>query len=139
MLSNHSSPAVHYWAGRYRESAWLMGPRGYLKAKLRNWIPYALDNDIYACWSQGQEWNADDYFRVMDMVKMEGHKPMWCTVPDAMEDRDETLRRWDKYSDRISAYGWPMAIVAQDGMSVKDLPCEASVVFVGFSSKWKWR
>lgn len=102
-------------------------------------MPYALDNDIYACWSQDQTWSEDDYFKGLDQIVMEKHQPMWAAVPDAIGDRDTTLKRWDKYADRISKYNWPMAIVVQDGMTTNDIPNEADMIFVGGSTEWKWR
>jgi len=139
MPSNHSSPAIHYWAGKFGEVAWLFGPKAVGKTKLRHWIPYALDNDVYCSWEQGAEWRDGDYFKGMDRIRLEGQKPMWCAVPDSVGDRDETLRRWDRYADRVAEYGWPLAFVAQDGMSLEDIPKESAVVFVGGSTKWKWR
>ena len=139
MLSNHSSPVIHYWAGRYKESAWLMGPRGYWKTKLRRWMPYALDKDVYACWTQKEEWDEDEYFKALDRIALEGQKPMWVAVPDAIGNRGLTLKRWEKYADRISRYKWPMTMVVQDGMTLGDIPSEVDMIFVGGTTEWKWR
>ena len=53
--------------------------------------------------------------------------------------RAETLRRWKSYSPIAMKYGWPLAFAVQDGMIPKDVPDDASVVFVGGSTKWKWQ
>ena len=140
MPSNHSSPVVHYWAGRYPKSvAWLMGPKGYGKTKLREWLPYALDNDVYGAWSENREWDADGYFNGLDSIRLNRQQPMWAAVPDSVGDRDKTLAMWEQYSDRVGEYGWPLAFVVQDGMTLDDIPERAEIVFVGGTTTWKWR
>jgi hypothetical protein len=138
MPSNHSSPAIHYWAGRYREIAWLIGPKSFGKAKLRKWIPYALDNDVFSAFTEKKPWDEYKYFKGLDRARMEAQKPMWAAVPDAVADRKQTLNLWDKYAARVASYGWPLAFVVQDGMTLNDIPQEASIVFVGGSTKFKW-
>jgi hypothetical protein len=64
---------------------------------------------------------------------------MWVVVPDWVADRDETLRLWDKHAPALINYGMSLAFVAQDGMTVDDVPKEADVLFIGGSTEWKWR
>jgi hypothetical protein len=64
---------------------------------------------------------------------------MWVVVPDSIGDRDETLRLWDIHAAALQAFGVPLAMAVQDGMSPADVPKEASIVFVGGSTSWKWR
>jgi hypothetical protein len=46
MVANHSSPQLHYWAGKYPgKLGWLMGPASW-KTPFA-WLPYALDNDAW--------------------------------------------------------------------------------------------
>ena len=138
MLGNHSSPIFHYWAGKYPDKmGWLVGPSGQTKTRLREWIPYALDNDVYADWDNGREWSEDGYYRFLDWVSVQKFAPLWAAVPDAIGDRGKTLEKWVRHSDRVRAYGWPVAFVVQDGMTPKDVP-PCDVIFIGGTFRWKW-
>ncbi len=141
MPSNNSAAIVHYWAGLYPgRIGWLIGPTGMMKTKLREWIPFALDNDAFSAWTKGTPWNEGMWVSMMDTLKHDttkGLEPRWVLVPDVVADRDATLRNWDKYSVKAAQFGWPLAIAVQDGMTPEDLPDDC-VVFVGGTTKWKW-
>jgi len=139
MPSNHSSPAIHYWAGRYGEVAWLMGPKGFPKCRLRHWLPYALDNDVYGAWAEKRKWDEVEYFEGLDRIKMHQQQPMWAAVPDSVGDKGTTLEMWERYSEKVGEYGWPLTFVVQDGMTIEDIPTDADVIFVGGTTTWKWR
>ena len=140
MLGNHSSPPIHYWAGKYpNRIGWLVGPSAMTKTKLREWMPYALDNDAFTAWENGSEWEEKAYFTFLDWVATQKIKPLWAAVPDVVTDKDGTLHNWKKYAPRLKNYGWPLAFVAQDGMNPSDVPDEAALVFIGGSYEWKWR
>lgn len=143
MPGNHSSPLIHYWAGKYGEVGWLVSPKLSNKTRIRPWIPYALDNDIFVTWSEGKPWSERLFFEGLDRVRLEatreGCRPRWVAVPDRVADRRATLEQWDHYAPRVAAYGWPLAFVVQDGMTPRDIPGGADVVFVGGSTEWKWR
>ena len=139
MPSNNSSAIVHYWAGRYPgRIGWLTGPSGMQKTKLREWIPFALDNDAFSAWTKGTVWNESMWMSMLDTLRHDTEfTPRWVLVPDVVADRDATLRQWDKYSPFVEQFGWDMAFAVQDGMSVGDVPDDC-VVFVGGTTKWKW-
>jgi hypothetical protein len=99
--------------------------------------PWALDNGVFGAWATGREWNPRPFY---DFLEKYGFlKPRWVAVPDWVADRDETLRRWDVHAPRLIGYGIPLAMVVQDGMTPADVPEEATIVFVGGSTEWKWR
>ena len=140
MLGNHSSPPVHFWAGRYpNKIGWLVGPSGMTKTKVRKWMPYALDNDAFSAWDKGTAWDEDAYFKFLEWAAGQEYQPLWAAIPDVVTDPDATFRNWEKYAPRVEQYGWPLAFVAQDGMTPDDVPASASIVFIGGSYKWKWR
>jgi hypothetical protein len=64
--------------------------------------------------------------------------PLWALVPDVVADKTGTLEAWEKYSPEILSRGWPMGFAVQDGMVASDVPENASVVFVGGTTQWKW-
>lgn len=99
---------------------------------------YAIDNGVFGAWSSGREWSAEPLFGLLETIG-QGRQPMWTVVPDAIGDKDETLRMWEKYSEAISLFDSPLAFAAQDGMTPDDVPESADIVFMGGSTEWKWR
>jgi len=139
MLGNHSSPLLHYWAGKYPgQVGWLIGPSGRHKTKLRQWIPYACDNDAFTAWQNKTAWSESDYFEFLEWTAKQEHKPLWVTVPDVVADKGRTLENWDKYAPRCREFGHDLAFVMQDGMTPDDVPSDADLVFIGGTFRWKW-
>jgi hypothetical protein len=140
MPANNSSPVVHYWAGKYPSKiGWLCGPSSIGKTKLRNWIPFALDNDAFSAWDKGVEWSERAYFSMLDHVAKLRANPIWALVPDVVADKQATIKKWHDYAPRVRKYGWPLAFAAQDGMTPADVPVDADVVFIGGTTDWKWK
>lgn len=138
MPSNNRGMLVGWLAGRFPgRIAHLYSPGG--MAQLYNWMPFALDNGRFAVWAAGKPWDESAWLGMLDRVVGSGHRPLWLLVPDAVGDRDETLREWDRWCVRLQQYGWPLAIAVQNGMTQDDVPSEASVVFVGGTTEWKRR
>jgi hypothetical protein len=138
MPSNNGYGLVHYLAGKYPGTiGWLMSPDGYRTP--RPWLPFALDNGQFASWSKKREWPEDDFFNMLDRCKLQPLKPRFVVVPDEVADREATIYLWHQYEKALRRYGWPLAFAVQDGMSLRDIPKSADVVFIGGSTKWKWR
>lgn len=130
---------VHYLAGRHpNRIGWLVGPSARRKTKLRPWIPYALDNDAFSAWAKGTPWDVGAWRSLLEWAKRSGHAPRWVLVPDVVADKAATLANWKQYAPEAKAYGWPLAIAVQDGMTPADIPADASVIFVGGTTLWKW-
>lgn len=136
MPANNRGMQIGYLAGRFPGRIGHLYSIGGLSS-LYSFMPFALDNGRYPCWANGTPWSEDAYLGMLDRVVEMGGKPLWVLVPDVVADRDGTLREWDKWCHRISAFGWPLAFAVQDGMEADDVPSEASVVFVGGSTEWK--
>jgi hypothetical protein len=63
---------------------------------------------------------------------------LFVVVPDLLCDAVATLERFRWWAWRIKAGGWPVALVAQDGLeSLRRWPCEYDALFVGGSTQWK--
>lgn len=140
MPSNNSSPILHYWAGRHPgKIGWLISPKHYRYGKFKPWIPYACDNDAYTAHTLKEPWSEERFFEMLEFCKRFPAKPIWVAVPDVVGNRQMTLENWRTYAPRIQAYGWPLAFVVQDGMTIQDIPGEATILFVGGSTRWKWR
>jgi hypothetical protein len=103
----------------------------------RQGIPWALDNGVFGAFTTGRVWSEEPFYEFLD--EYAAWKPMWCVVPDSVGNRDETLRMWDHHAPALQAFGVPLAMAVQDGMMPSDVPKEASIVFVGGTTSWKWR
>lgn len=94
---------------------------------------YALDNGRFIATTQNKPWDEAAYLRLVEQF---GADALWVLVPDVVADRDATLREWDLWAPRLG--GLRLAIAVQDGMTPADIPSEASTIFVGGSTAWKW-
>lgn len=103
----------------------------------RQGIPWALDNGVFGAFTTGRVWSEEPFYEFLD--EYAAWKPLWCVVPDSVGNRDETLRMWDHHAPALQAFGVPLAMAVQDGMTPTDVPKEASIVFVGGTTSWKWR
>lgn len=137
MPSNSSSLQIGYLAGRHPgRIGWLL-PTG----DWRNppeWMPYALDNGAFGAFTRGEPWQHGPFMELVRRAAEHQDPPRWVVVPDVVADRDATLRQWDEWAPRLMPLGWPLAFAVQDGMTARDVPAEAEVIFVGGSTKWKW-
>lgn len=138
MPADNTGIIVGWLAGRFPgRIGHLYGPRkGRNPTGPFSFIPYALDNGAFA---GGEDWQESDWLRLLKWAKMSGQRPIWMIVPDVVGDRIRTIRKWNIYYPRLAEYGWPLAFAVQDGMTVDDVPCGASVIFVGGTTAWKWR
>lgn len=138
MPANNRGIVVGWLAGRFENRiGHLYSPGGLTRTY--PFIPFALDNGRFPCWTAGKRWDEAAFLGLLDRVQNGGHKPRWVLVPDVVADRDGTLREWDHWCTRLQRYGWPLAFAAQDGMEPEDVPAEAAVVFIGGSTAWKRR
>lgn len=105
-------------------------------------LPYVLDNGRYSAWNKGKKWDENLYIKLLDRAKCADYSPLWIAVPDYVADADGTFREWDRWNKPLSRLGWPLALVVQDGMTVeqvKSVRPQPEVIFVGGTTKWKWR
>lgn len=62
----------------------------------------------------------------------------FVTAPDAVGDAYQTLKQWPFWRDVIRGAGFPPAFVAQDGVTVTDVPWpEIATLFIGGHTEWK--
>lgn len=134
MLANNTGIRVGYLAGRFPGLIGHLFSPGAQRGPFP-FCPYALDNGVFA---KGSDWSVEPWIKMLDWARISGQEPLWNLVPDSVGDRDATLRKWDEFSPIARRYGWPLAFAVQDGMTESDVPAEASVVFVGGSTEWKW-
>lgn len=111
------------------------------------WLPYALDNGAFSCWSQRAKtfddarWASTErrWHHLIVWAQSAPLKPLWAIVPDVPGNAERTLERWWEFAPGLTTM--PRALAVQDGMTpedVKALEIQPDVVAVGGSTEWKW-
>lgn len=92
---------------------------------------WAMDNGAYSGF---------DACAFMDMLRAFMGRPgcRFVTAPDVVADAWATLELWPFWSQVIRGVGFVPALVAQDGLTVPDVPwTEVGALFIGGSTEWK--
>lgn len=93
--------------------------------------PWAIDNGAFS------QFDERAFVRLLDRLSGKAGC-LFAAVPDAVADPAETLRRFRRWAPRVSAAGFPLAFVLQDGARSRDVPWGGvASVFVGGSTAWK--
>jgi hypothetical protein len=92
---------------------------------------WAMDNYCYS------GFDADAFVRMLE--RFYGRKGCrFVSAPDVVADAHQTLAQWPFWSRLIRGVGFVPALVAQDGLTVSDVPWkELSALFIGGSTEWK--
>lgn len=129
-LFQHADPdggAIHRGAGR------LLTPRhtSSIEKTCQLGIPWAADNDCF----QGLDEIA--YRKMLDRIEgLPGCR--FVTVPDVVGDAAATLACFDEWADELEERGFPLGLVAQDGLTVDDVPWDRiAALFIGGTTEWK--
>lgn len=139
LLCGQSNRVWHYLAGRCPGKVGvLVSPSYFDKVPIDDWMPCALDNDAFGAWVHGKTWDLQAWLAMLSSIATRRIRPIWATVPDVVANRDETLRLWSVHAESVLCRGWDAAFVVQDGMSPRDVPTQASVVFIGGTDGWKF-
>ncbi len=139
MLLGRPCRLWNYLAGQYPGSVGVLtSPSRMTKVPLDEWMPFALDNDAYAAWRDNKPWDVQAWRDMLQRIRLKHLSPMWAAVPDVVGDREATILKWSVYADEIMERGWKTAFCVQDGMTHKDVPRQADVVFVGGTDGWKF-
>lgn len=115
---------------------WIMTPHDMRYPDIR--IPYVFDNGVWSDHINDRDFDERKFWDKLNQT-VRRQKPVWVVTPDKVADRDETLRRWDRYAPILIQANIPMFMAVQDGMKPDDVPSEATGIFVGGSTEWKWR
>lgn len=127
MPANNASGICHYFAGKYPgKIGMLYTPFSYRVPAY--YMPYAIDNGCFTRWDEGE------FYTLMKKVGLLKDKPLFVCVPDVVVDAEATNKLWYEHHNNIK---FKKAFVVQDGHEPKDVPKEASAVFVGGSTEWK--
>jgi len=95
---------------------------------------WAADNGCF-----GKGYPGDDGYLAW-LRKHAEHAPrcVFATAPDVVGDAAATLERSEPFYEPIRALGYPVALVAQDGLTVDATPWDQiDALFIGGSTEWK--
>lgn len=94
-------------------------------------IPWAADNGAYTGLDEAA------WLRMINGISgVPGC--LFATVPDSVGSADETSELWSKWAPTVIGAGLPAAWVAQDGADDADIPDDASAVFIGGTTEFKF-
>jgi len=95
--------------------------------------PWAVDNSAF------KRFNERKYLRLLDnchRLRLRGC--LFVTAPDVVGDAEQTIRLFEVWESRLRRYGYPVAFVAQDGLTVSTTPWgRFDVLFIGGTTKFK--
>lgn len=107
----------------------LSSPRRYY-TNIEGWR-WAADNDAYSKWDAGR------YRQMLDGI----HGLPGClfvTAPDVVGDAKATLALFEEWYDELVACWQPIALVAQDGLTVDQVPWQRiDALFIGGTTEFK--
>jgi hypothetical protein len=111
----------------------LLSPRQFARAAdtAETGIPWAADNDCF----QGLDPVA--YTRMLTAIHgLPGG--LFVTVPDVVGDAQATLDLFDVWAERVRGTGLPVALVAQNGLTIFNAPWDRfDALFIGGTTEWK--
>lgn len=126
----------------------------YLSGVVRPDMPAMLTPRMGQLPPDGQPWAADNarfggsyaytdakYLAWLERMAPYRDRCLFATAPDVVGDARATLALSEPMFPRIRALGYPVALVAQDGLEYETVPWDSfDALFVGGSTEWKlWR
>lgn len=77
------------------------------------------------------------FFEWLEEMQPNRQSCLFAACPDVVCDAVATLDRFRWYAWRIKALGYPVALVAQDGVESLRWPPHFDALFIGGSTEWK--
>jgi hypothetical protein len=95
-------------------------------------IPVAIDNGGFS------RQDPKAFRRLLEKCRTHWKRILWCSVPDVVGDARRTLEVFEHWVAEIGSFGFPIALVAQDGIENLEIPWDMlDAVFVGGTTEWK--
>lgn len=131
LTSAASSPVIRD-AMRAGEIGLLITPAD--RRKPAGYPVWAADN---GCFGKGYPGDAG-YLTWLDELSPHVDRCLFAVAPDVVGDHEATLARSRPFFTAIRELGYPVAFVAQDGLTADACPWdEFDVLFIGGSTDWK--
>lgn len=95
-------------------------------------LPWACDNSAFA------GFDPDRFIRMLERLRNHP-RCMWVSAPDVVGNAEATLQAFEQWEPVLRVnYGRPVALVAQDGLTVEDTPWDdIHALFIGGTTDWK--
>jgi hypothetical protein len=98
-----------------------------------DWIQWGCDNDCYT-----GNFDRDRFLRFLDGLSGYRDTCLFVPAPDVLSNAKATLTLFSEWGKIIKDLGFPVALVAQDGLEDSDVPWQdIDTLFVGGSTDWK--
>ena len=94
--------------------------------------PWGGDNGAFTGFDEGT------FLRMLKGAHAHASTCLFVAVPDVVADWPATLGMYAEWNPIVAGYGYPRAIVIQDGATPAAIPWDdAEAVFIGGSTEWK--
>lgn len=124
--SSSEPPNLGPWWGN------LTTPRRGGDAPIQAGRVWGIDNGVFT-----GAFDPDELHAKLERLRPYRARCRFAVAPDIMRDAAATLERFREWAPQLHALGYPVAIVAQDGMTPADIPACADALFVGGSDEWR--
>jgi hypothetical protein len=136
-LTGVSTPATRE-AGR-DDLGLLVTPASSVHRQIGHYGLWAADNGCFAE-TEARPFDPAAWLAWLEQLPTAGC--LFAVLPDVVGDPVATMARTRPFLDQVRALGFPVAIVAQDGLEsmpelLEEVLAEADVVFIGGSTDWK--
>lgn len=107
---------------------------GYQKPDDRRW---GADNGAFPTEKNPNGFNADKFVAMLEKIKGRAGC-LFVACPDVVGNAEKTLELFPQWSSVIRSYGFPVALVGQDGLRPPQVPWPLfDAFFIGGSTEWK--
>lgn len=132
-LSGVANPVLEPHAGR-EDLGLMVGPGGGTYSKIPTYGAFGADN---GCFAKGDKFDPAEWLTFLDRLPRSG--ALFAVAPDVVGNASATLERARPWLPIVRSKGFPVAYVAQDGLtSASELPWEEfDVIFIGGSTEFK--
>jgi len=135
ILSSSNTPSIRAAAHNFPQFVGrLITPRVHYQASFTPNAWWAADNDCF---------NPDNFHprRFITMLchhQSRNHRCLFVTAPDVVGNARATLKRFRHWEPALHNLGYPVALVAQDGLEHLTVPwSKFEALFIGGTTKWK--
>jgi hypothetical protein len=95
---------------------------------------WAADNGAFSGFDEGA------YIAMLERHAYARDRCLFATAPDVVGGAAETLALFDTWEPRLRERGYPVALVAQDGLTHNDVPWNrVDAIFIGGRMDTKWK
>lgn len=108
-----------------------------IRATCESGKPWAADNDAFGGWTDKKE---TAFSKMLGRICLDGQKESckYIACPDVVGDSKTTMDRFYRWEPIIRSTGFPVALVAQDGLYPRVVPWDSiDALFIGGTTEWK--